>query len=114
MKIDGGKGNNRISGANAKKANAKGGSNSASKSSGLLGESSGGDRIEVSAQTETLDIIRQMVSDVPDVRMEEVERVMKKLKDGKYQVDYEKVADGFIKEALLNEFAKRMGKRRDA
>jgi len=109
MKIDGGGGNNRITGANAKKTAAKAGS----KSAGILSQPEAGDKIEVSEQTESLDIIRKMVADVPDVRMDEVERVMKKLKDGKYQVDYEKVADGFIKEALMTELSKRLSKKRD-
>jgi flagellar biosynthesis anti-sigma factor FlgM len=85
-----------------------------SKSGVASASSSDSDRIELSDQNESLSLIRQMVADVPDIRLEEVERVMKKLKDGKYSIDYEKVADSFIKEALMTEVARKMMKKRDA
>jgi flagellar biosynthesis anti-sigma factor FlgM len=109
MKING-NGGAKIQGADRSKKTKTSGSNSgvASKSA----EAS--DRIELSEHSESLSVIRQMVADVPDIRMDEVERVMKKLKDGKYTIDYEKVADGFIKEALLSEVARKMMKKRDA
>ncbi len=110
MKIDGGNGGKRIPTVDrSKKSAAKSGSGSVVNKSD--GES---DRVEIDAHSSALDVIRQMVSDVPDIRMDEVERVMKKLKDGKYPFDYEKVADGFIREALMSELSKRMSTKRGA
>ena len=110
MKIHG-NGGGKIQGLDrSKKAKSSSSSNSGVASS----KPSESDRIELSDQNESLSVIRQMVADVPDIRMEEVERVMKKLKDGKYPVDYEKVADSFIKEALITEVARKMIKKRDA
>ena len=110
MKIHG-NGGGKIQGADrSKKAKPAASSNSGVASA----SSSDSDRIELSDQNESLSVIRQMVADVPDIRMEEVERVMKKLKDGKYTIDYEKVADSFIKEALMTEVARKMMKKRDA
>ena len=66
-----------------------------------------GDRIEVSGGVETLDQIRQMVSETPDIRVGEIDRIVGELKSGQYKVDFNKVAEGFIKETLLNEVARR-------
>lgn len=65
------------------------------------------DRMEVSGSVETLDQIRQMVAETPDIRVGEIDRIVSELKSGQYKVDFNKVAEGFIKETLLNEVAKR-------
>jgi anti-sigma28 factor (negative regulator of flagellin synthesis) len=48
-----------------------------------------------------------MVSETPDIRVEEVDRIVRELKSKKYKIDFEKVAEGFIKEAILNEISRR-------
>ena len=68
--------------------------------------------VDVSDHSQTLDLIREMVDATPDVRVDEVDRIVRELKGGKYRIDFEKVADGFIKEAILNEMAKRQGEGR--
>lgn len=66
-----------------------------------------GDEISVTDHTATLDLIREMVTDSPDIRVEEVDRIVRELKSKKYKIDFEKVAEGFIKEAILNEISRR-------
>lgn len=70
-------------------------------------EASVTDKIEVSDHLETLDVIRSLVADLPDMRMDEVDRIVSQLREGKYKINFEKVAEGFIKEAILNEMAKK-------
>lgn len=108
MKINGG---GKVGGPDRSKGaarSAKGGSTSKAVTTPTTGAQ---DRIEVSDHVETLDVIRQMVSDTPDIRLEEVDRIVQQLKRGKYKVDFEKVAEGFIKEAILSEMTKKMVKR---
>lgn len=95
----------------SKKASKSGKKSSASKSSGAKGEDSIKDMISVSGHEETLDLIRGMVNEQPDVRVEEVDRIVGELKGGKYKIDFEKVAEGFIKEAIVNEMTKKQRKK---
>ncbi len=102
MKIDGvrGRSTSRVD-SSKKKDRAKA---SASKSSVLQRM---GDEIEVTDHSSTMELIRSMVSETPDIRVEEVDRIVKELKSKKYKIDFEKVAEGFIKEAILNEISRR-------
>lgn len=70
------------------------------------------DSVDVSDHAQTLDMIRDLVDSTPDVRVDEVDRIVRELKGKKYKIDFEKVADGFIREAILNELAKRQGRGR--
>lgn len=65
------------------------------------------DEVEVTDHRETLDMIRDLVGDTPDIRVDVVERIMGELKRGKYKINFEKVAEGFIKDAILNEIAQK-------
>lgn len=76
----------------------------ASKSMSSLGEA---DTVEVADHSQTLDLIRSLVSETPDVRVDEVDRIVRQLKGGKYKINFEKVAEGFIKEAVLTEMARK-------
>ncbi|MDB5038414.1 MAG: Flagellar biosynthesis anti-sigma factor FlgM [Bacteriovoracaceae bacterium] len=67
----------------------------------------GPDAVEVSDHLQTIEIIRGLVQSSPDIRMSEVDRISKKLKDGTYKIDYEKVADAFIREVIMNEIARK-------
>ena len=103
MKIDGfGGGSSRIDKTKAKGKDKKAGVHNTSASGSPLQ-----DQIEVNDHTSTLAAIRDLVNDSPDIRTEEVDRIVEQLKQGKYKINFEKVADGFIKEAILNEMSKR-------
>jgi len=69
------------------------------------------DSVDVSNHEETLEVIKGLVAESPDIRMEEVDRIVSLLRNGKYKIDFERVAEGFIKEAILNEMAKKSGKK---
>ena len=74
------------------------------KSMSPMGET---DTVEVADHSQTLDLIRSLVSEAPDVRVDEVDRIVRQLKGGKYKINFEKVAEGFIKEAVLTEMARK-------
>lgn len=73
-----------------------------------------GDHVEVSDHAQTLDVIREMVSGSETVRTSEVERIVNDLKSGKFKINFEKVAEGFIREAILDEMSKRSRGKRDS
>lgn len=102
MRIDGvrGRAASRVD-SSKKKDRAKG----SARSSSVLQRM--GDEISISDHSSTMDLIRSMVSETPDIRVEEVDRIVKQLKSKKYKIDFEKVAEGFIKEAILNEISRR-------
>lgn len=113
MKIDGFGPGGRVGGPK-KSDKAKGAKKSSGKSNvAKSGGKPSGDKIEaadevqVSSHSETLDMIRDMVGETPDVRVEEVERIVNEMKSGKFKVNFEKVAEGFIREAIVNEMSKR-------
>lgn len=69
------------------------------------------DAVEVSDHASTLKMIRGLVQNSPDIRAEEVDRIVSQLKEGRYKINFEKVAESFIKEALLNEIEKKVRNR---
>lgn len=114
MKIDG-FGSKKVSRSKAsKKSSSAGGAKG--KGAVARNASKGGagssDKIEVSDHIETLDMIRGMVEDTPDIRAGEVDRIVGELKSGKFKINFEKVAEGFIKEAIMNEMAKKNAKKK--
>ncbi len=82
-------------------------SKSSSKATASRVSSSFQDSVEVSDHHETLAMIRSMVAQSDDVRVDEVERIVTQLKNGKYRINFERVAEGFIKDAILNELSKK-------
>jgi flagellar biosynthesis anti-sigma factor FlgM len=103
MKIDGyGGGSSRVDKTKTKTKEKKVGVHNSSVQGAPLQ-----DQIEVNDHESTLAAIRDLVNVSPDVRSEEVDRIVDQLKNGKYKINFEKVADGFIKEAILNEMSKR-------
>lgn len=111
----------KISGAKAGGVNrtdkSKGRQTSKTKSSGVtmspISSGTTADSIEVSDHAATMEVIKGLVADTPDIRTDEVDRIVNQLKGGKYKMNFERVAEGFIKEAILNEISKkpRSGKR---
>lgn len=90
----------------AKKAGAK-------KPAGKAGKKFSGDKIEVSDHIQTLEMIRGIVETSEDIRADEVDRIMSEMKNGQFKINFEKVAEGFIKEALLNEISSKGLKKRE-
>lgn len=108
MKIDGFNSKVGASKKAGKASKAKGSAKSAkgSKSSGD-GKVKAFDSVRVEDHTETLELIRNLVSDAPDVRVDEVDRIVGKIRNGQYKINFESVAEGFIREAVENELARR-------
>lgn len=117
MKIDSGskssvskakssKGTQKASGAKG----AKGAKGAQGGAQGGRTKSVEGVSVEVSDHSETLGMIREIVAETPDVRVGEVERIVDEIKNGKYKLNFEKIAEGFIREAIENEMARRMRK----
>ena len=102
MKVGGIKGGVTRAGSTRKSSSSR-----SSKSVGSVSSFGNKDQVEVSDHSQTLDLIRDLVEASPDVRVDEVDRVMNQLKKGKYKVNFEKVAEGFIKEAIANAMARR-------
>lgn len=67
----------------------------------------GADAVQLSDAQTTIETIRELVSREGDIRPSEVERISKKLKSGNYKIDYEKVAEGFIRDVIINEISRK-------
>jgi len=110
MKIDGYGSGGKITGPTKtdKKADAK---KLQQKQGGIAGiEASSemtGDTVELNSYQGTLNLVRELVDQSPDIRVEEVDRIVQKMKNDDYRVNLEKVAESFIREAILNELSKR-------
>lgn len=105
MKIDGVKGRPAAKVGSSKKSS--GSKRSSSASSGSIKSFGEKDDVEVSDHSATLDLIRDIVNETPEMRLEEVDRIMNQLKSKKYKINFEKVAEGFLKEAIMNEISRR-------
>ncbi|TVQ76248.1 MAG: flagellar biosynthesis anti-sigma factor FlgM [Bradymonadales bacterium] len=65
-----------------------------------------GDTVELNHHRDTLNLIRDLVRASPDMREDEIDRVVRKIKESNgYQVNLDQVAEGFIREAILNELS---------
>ncbi len=69
------------------------------------------DSVEVTDHTTAIQVIKDLVDATPDLRSHEVDRIRKLLNKGHYKIDYEKVAEAFLKEVILSELARKLGKR---
>ena len=69
------------------------------------------DSVEVADHTTAIQVIKELVSSSPDVRSNEVERVSKLLKSGQFKIDYEKIAEAFIREVIVNEISRKQRKK---
>lgn|GEM_PF-4291612 len=110
MKISG-FGSKKVSKSSKSKKSSRGkkagGSSVATTGASSSGSAEGGDNVEVVDHAETLELIRGFVGGTPDIRVDEVDRIVSQLKGGKYKINFEKVAESFIKEAILNEISKK-------
>jgi len=104
MKIDGIKGGVRSAEKSKKTSKPRGTVNSASSSISSFGETA---EVEVADHASTMNLIKELVDASPEVRVDQVERIVGQLKGKKYKVNFEKVAESFIKEAILTEIARR-------
>lgn len=105
MKIDGIKGG--IRSADKSKKASKGAASAGSKSGSSISGFGETAEVEVSDHASTLNLIKELVDASPDVRVDQVERIVGEIKGKKYKMNFEKVAEGFIKEAIITEMAKR-------
>lgn len=62
----------------------------------------GEDTLELSAQAREIQEMRSGLRDVKEVREEMVDRIKKEIEAGTYRVDAGKIADGIVKERLLD------------
>jgi len=62
----------------------------------------GEDTLELSVQAREIQDIKAALKDVSEIRDEKVERVKKEIREGTYQMDIRKIAEGLIKERLLD------------
>ena len=69
------------------------------------------DAVEVRDHTTAIQVIKDIVESTPDLRAHEVDRIRKLLNAGQYKIDYEKVAEAFLKEVILSELARKLGKK---
>ena len=109
MKISGTKpgATSKLGGSNKAKGSAKSGSKKeADKAESLIG-AFGADELEVSDSGAAVDLIRNLVAESPDIRVGEVQRIVDQLKSGKFKINFAKVADGFLKEVILTEIARK-------
>ncbi len=67
----------------------------------------GQDAVEIGGDKATIDLIQNLVSREGDIRPDEVARVAKKLKNGQFKIDFEKVAEGFIRDVIMNHISKK-------
>ncbi len=106
MKIGGIKGGVKSTSSSSRAAKGRGAKGSSSlKSLGRSG--SDRDAVEISSHADTLSLIEEIVDAQPDVRVDQVERIVDEMKRGRYKINFEKVAESFIKDAILNAVAKR-------
>lgn len=66
-------------------------------------------KVQLSDQALGVSTAKQKALDIamntPDIRMDRVEELKAKLKNGEYKIDAEKIAEGIAKEALLDDLA---------
>ncbi|MBN8554906.1 MAG: flagellar biosynthesis anti-sigma factor FlgM [Deltaproteobacteria bacterium] len=113
MKISGTKAGG-VSGAKGSKASAKSApKKSADKVDAVLSSlgSQAADAVEVTDHAATIDLIKSLVADTPDIRTGEVERIASQLRSGKFKIDFAKVAESFIKEVISSEISKKAKQR---
>lgn len=61
-----------------------------------------GDTLELSIQAREMQEVKAALKDVKEVREEKVERIKKEIREGTYRIDAGKIADGILKERLLD------------
>lgn len=107
MKIDGIKRGISKPAASKSAGRARGAAKASSSKGDGISKFGDNDSVEVSNHAATLDLIRELVDASPDVRVETVEGIVQQIRGGKYKINFEKVAEGFIKEAVMNEMVRR-------
>jgi flagellar biosynthesis anti-sigma factor FlgM len=68
---------------------------------------SSSDTVEISSHAQAIEAIRELVAATPDIRSEQVARISDLLRQGKYKIDYQKVAESFIKHVIAEELARK-------
>lgn len=74
------------------------------------GHAEAADTVEISSHAQAVEAIRELVATAPDIRAEQVARITDLLKQGKYKIDYKKVAESFIKHVIMEELSRKKDK----
>src|SRR3712207_5620608 len=84
--------------SSAKKASGKGSASSASSSLKVHGVDSANapDAVELHDHVQAIELIKSLVNDMPEIRMDQVESISNQLREGNYKIDHERIANGFI------------------
>jgi flagellar biosynthesis anti-sigma factor FlgM len=69
-----------------------------------------GDSVSIESHAQTLSFIKDLVEASPDMRADEIDRVIAKMKEPNgYRINLELVAEGFLREAILQELSIKRG-----
>jgi flagellar biosynthesis anti-sigma factor FlgM len=69
----------------------------------------GADEVSLSDKAREIARIREALGEAPDMRLDKVADIKRRVDDGSYSVDPRKVADCIIKDALMNSMPARDG-----
>ena len=61
------------------------------------------EKVEISSKARDIQKVKNILDDLPDVRMEKVDKIKRSLENGTYNVQGEKVAQKMVRESLLDE-----------
>jgi negative regulator of flagellin synthesis FlgM len=87
----------------AKAAKALAGYEKVSKTSASVKDAA---NVQISQKAKDLNLIKKTMSETPDVREDKIAHFKELIASGKYKPDSGKIADGILKEALMDDLAK--------
>ncbi len=61
------------------------------------------DKVVLSAAARTFRKAREIADDIPEIRKQKVEELKSRIRSGTYPIDPKKVAQGMLRESLLND-----------
>ncbi|MEJ5377193.1 MAG: flagellar biosynthesis anti-sigma factor FlgM [bacterium] len=62
-----------------------------------------GEKVEISPQAREIQKLKEILEQMPEVRLERVEELKSMIQEGKYKVDLEKLSDRILEALLLGE-----------
>ena len=68
------------------------------------GDAAIGDNVVLSSRAEEILKAKKLLESVPDIREDKVALIKKKIEEGTYQVDGDKIAQKMLKESFLNQW----------
>ncbi len=67
-----------------------------------LGKTESGDRVELSSRSRELQKIHEVLQSTPEVRLERVSELKKRIAEGRYHLESNALAEKILKESLLD------------